>query len=172
MDYNNINKLFNHIFVLTNSAKLRSLQYRIVHYRVTLNPFLKRCGIKNTDQCIFCESYKVIAIITYVRVEDLTLSLEIVLFNEIHNDPRNIANLLCLIAKQYLYRTRCKGSQIKVVAFSREIENYRDTEKYNAVKFNKLSKFLKKWHNENMQTNDFENVIRDNFTEEYVELMH
>ena len=57
-----------------------------------------------------------------------------------------------LIEKQYLYHVRCKGENINPIAFGKEIELYRDTERYNAIKQNKISKYVKKWKNENINS--------------------
>ena len=120
-----LNKLFSQIYSLTNSAKLRTLQYRTLLRRLSINPYLKRCKIKNTEMCSFrhesigtieyifweCDKVQpfwsqvqlVICRLTYVRKEDLDMCKENVLFNKMHFKVNNIANLICLIAKYYLF---------------------------------------------------------------------
>ena len=51
--YDEMNMFFNQIYSLTNSAKLHTLQYLILYYRLTLNPYLLKCKIKNTVRCNF-----------------------------------------------------------------------------------------------------------------------
>ena len=129
--YDEMNTFFSQNYSLTNSSKLRTLRYLILYYRLTLNPYLLKCKIKNTVRCTFCnlerettenfywlcnktrefwnEFVKIIEAITYVKSSDLSLTLEVVITNTIHTRVNNIANLTCLIAKRYLYRIRCKN---------------------------------------------------------------
>ena len=49
---------FSAIHINTNSSKLRSFQYRMLHNALILNIHLKRWGMTSTDLCTFCNRYR------------------------------------------------------------------------------------------------------------------
>ena len=42
-------------FNCTKSTKLRNFQFKLLHRRIVTNRFLQKIGIKNRNNCIFCE---------------------------------------------------------------------------------------------------------------------
>ena len=39
----------------TETTKLITFQFKLLHWRLTTNDFLKKIGVKNNDRCTFCE---------------------------------------------------------------------------------------------------------------------
>ena len=54
--------------------------------------------------------------------------------------------MLCIVVKQYVYRQRCLKKRLSPVEFSRYFFNFKNVEKYYAIKQNKLAKYMRKWN--------------------------
>ena len=68
------------------------------------------------------------------------------MFGCVHSNPKNVINLIFLIAKQYLYRCRCtkeKPEKLKVISC---IEDCKKIEAYNAKLQGKTASHYKKWY--------------------------
>ena len=50
-----------------------------------------------------------------------------------------------VVAKQYIYRKRCKKEHPVCFELSSEIYKYKDIEKYQAIKSGKYKKYCEKW---------------------------
>ena len=51
-------KEFAHIYIVSNVAKYRSFQFRLLHRAILLNPILYKWNITQTDLCTFCGKHK------------------------------------------------------------------------------------------------------------------
>ena len=91
------------------------------------------------------------------------------ILNKIDNDERHVINFIFLAAKFHIYRSRCARNKPSIVTFKREIENYRNTEKYNVTKNNTIEKHMRKWHNVRIARSDY--VIRYQVFNDYIDNM-
>ena len=159
-------KAFKDLYCTTNVPKYRSFQYRLLHRAIITNVHLYRWKMINSNICTFCKNEKE----TYVHLfymcpvvqeiwtqfpeivkefttEKLTLSSKNVMLNSIVLvNRKNIANFICLMFKQYVYRQRCFNKCLSLYEFKTSIWKVRNFEKFYAIKNNKEDKFNKKWH--------------------------
>ena len=54
MSLDEFHKLFSNMYAITNSAKLRSFQYNILHHTLVLNEYVFKRRRRNTNLCSFC----------------------------------------------------------------------------------------------------------------------
>ena len=116
-------KLHKDIYKITNVSKYRSFQYRLLQRGIVTNIQLKRWKKRENDQCTFCakqtegvihlfweceivkELWKELC--TFVekeyKINNLRMNVINVIFNDIAEGKRHIANFICLITKQYIY---------------------------------------------------------------------
>ena len=159
-------KKVSNIYVISNIPRYRSFQYRLMNRAIVLNKDLKQWKIKASDECSLCEfkcetiehfffeceiakkiwSFIVDLVKEYDPTCEIVLSLENVLFNEIASPPKCIANVICLITKQYMYRQRCLGKLINLNELRGIVYKCENTEKYIAIKSGKINKHNKKWY--------------------------
>ena len=87
----------------------------------------------------FCETFSMID-------ENREITFENILFNTVvKSKKRTIINLLVLITKQIIFRSKC---QVKYVHWNQILAEYKlhyRIEMYNAVKIDKVEKISKKW---------------------------
>ena len=155
---------FKNVYSVTNIPKLRSFQYRLLQRSIITNIQLKNWKIKSSELCTQCG--RVPETITHmlvmcecvqdfwIQVEELiyrfnsapiNFNIQNVLWNKLVEKPSNIANFVCLMAKQYIYRQRCFTKIIHFKQFESEVYLMRNMEKYIAVSRNNLSKHHAKW---------------------------
>ena len=167
-DWYNIYKL---PFNITKNTKLQWLQYRVSHHILTTNSKLFKSGLVISPMCTFCNSDR--ETIVHLmwechEVQDFLQDFETllnalyipfainkqsILFGLINN--RNVYyttdNIIILIIKQYIYRSRCLCKSLNVAALVNKIKEYYDIQKYIANKSDSLKvKFKnnwKKWEN-------------------------
>ena len=153
------------IYTVTNIPKYRSFQYRLYQRALVTNIQLYKWGLKANDLCHYCgdetetilhlmwsckESQKLWeSVINYLYERYRGLSLNInpsnIIFNRIAESRCHVANFICLIAKQYIYATRCLGNQLSFNVLKGHIVKLEQIEKYIAIKNNRLAVHQKKW---------------------------
>ena len=191
MSYNDFLKLFKVMYGTTNHVQLRSFHFRFLHYTIILNDKLKIWNIVDSDLCtncgecvenvihFFAECTKARKMYEYLEffleIEcnfsgQLIWSTENIMFNKIHENPKNIANFLLLITKHYLYSSRCRKIQPNVAALYEFIENARRCEYYNAKCTNQVSKHVKKWYENNQSPDHNAHKIEECINEMYMEM--
>ena len=156
---------FTNVFRVTNQAKLRSFQYRLLHRAIILNDKLKMWKIFDSDLCSFCKEHPENLIHffwecdittqiwlqlknyckTITKEEECSIDMLNVLFNTVNKKPNHIFNFLTLVCKQYLYASRCLKKTPSFNGLLSTINKLRKYEKYKAVKEDKLTTHLKKW---------------------------
>ena len=150
---------------LTTVMKYRSFQYRMLMQAIVSNVDLCRWGIKSSDMCSMCGSAKetcqhifydceqVVQIWTEVRklcmeIQQkaiMDISYQNVVLNRIVEPPADVCNYICLIAKQYIYSTKCLGNRVSRIKFRAMVYQAKSIEKYYAVKDSTMAKFARKW---------------------------
>ena len=170
------NMLFRNIYCVTNVAKLRSFQYRILMHALILNKQLFIYKIRDNNKCTFCnveletachffwkckicsEFWRktralILEMVDNLPAHEMEFNKENMLFNMVHKKPANIVNFIVLKAKYYLYVTRCKNKKPSIVQFKENLLLIRNIEKYIAIKNNRLAKHEQKWNNIALQEN-------------------
>ena len=156
---------FTNIYKVTNVAKYRSFQYRLLNRAIITNVHLAHWGIKQTNLCTFCESEKesylhLFIYCKYVKPiwiqledymqdlaeEQITFDMDTVMWNLIIPcKPQHVKNFLCLVTKQYIYKKRCLQQNVNFQELRQTIVQIRSIEKFTAVKNNRLKKHCIKW---------------------------
>ena len=138
--------------------KLHSFLYHLLLGGLITNIHLERYGLKETNDCSFCELKK--ETLTHLLwqcqlVQDLWVKIEKiyciklillkVLTNVVVKAPRGVENCIILICKFYIYRTRCLRERLSLKACKNFIEQYRMTEEQIALNKGKLEMQIQKW---------------------------
>ena len=159
--------LFSSVKTITPNAKLHSFQYRLLRKAISTNIHLKHWKIKESDSCSFCKSTRETIRHLFVDCEkiqklwkgvsllvkslgnssQLVLDYENIMFNKIDNSrmQSTITNFICLVTKQYIYRTRCLNNIPNINELKCLIYSYKNSERYYAIKNDTLQKHCKKW---------------------------
>lgn len=132
--FNEFLSAFRNIVKCTLSTKLRDFQFRLLHCCIFLNDILFRWGKVDSANCSFCnlciENYvHFFVTCKYVRAVwqivqeylknndntncfvELDFNAKNIIFNRVHPKPAHVVNLVILVVKQYLFRTRCLGNK-------------------------------------------------------------
>ena len=168
VDVDDFVKLFKDIYLITNIAKYRSFQYRLLHRGITTNIHMYHWGKISNNLCTFCEAqiesfshlFVLCPLVQNVWISTEKLRMEFdntdinfnttnVLFNRIVNNPRNVKNMICLMLKQYIYRKRCHMQKPTFHEFKDIVYKMKTVERFIAVKNNKERLFYKKWGKNN-----------------------
>ena len=149
---NNYNwkQIYNMSFDTTKSSKLQWFQYRIIHRIIGTNDFLFKIKVKQSDKCSFCKEDKETIehifwscpkvselweqlnswIFDTTQIE-LPLNLEIILFGILQRTEKNcVRNLILLLTKFYIYRTKMCEDPLNIVALKNYLKENLLTEKY------------------------------------------
>ena len=167
LDYDSYLKKYLIINKCSNIAKLRSFQYRIVTKTLVTNMHLYHWGIKSTNKCYYCNREK--ETITHLlydcptvnsfwgqvhaliksrflcNQDKVIINKQNIIWNEVVKLSMHVANFVVLLAKHYIYAQRCKEEDITMLQFEARVNNYRNIEKYIAIKNSKVDKYVKKW---------------------------
>ena len=76
---------------------------------------------------------------------EISLNTQNILFNNVVPNPKHLPNLIFLLAKMYIYKTRCKEERLNIETFKNWIVEIRDIEKRIAYKNKKLAQHEQKW---------------------------
>ena len=174
-------KVFINVLKLTVIGKLRSFQYRLLRRAVITNVHLAKWGIISSNMCSFCDIHVESVLhlmvecdhvkVLWKKIADLCMDMfgmtisttaDKIIFNEIcSNSKYRICNMICLITKQYVYRQRCQKKCLDFLELKRYIFNFRNCEKYYAIKDEKMRQFCSKWDPSNMKEAIHCNSIND-----------
>ena len=163
-------KAFKQLYVVTNSVKLRDFQYRLLHKRVPCNKVLYRWKIKSKPECDFCSMQGTIVhtLLECIHVHtfwtgvkskchDIAPAHECdfnytnIIINKVHSKAGHLVNLYVLVAKQLIYRHKCKAEKIRIDDFNREIKFIHEVELYNARRSDKIVQHKRKWEKSGMK---------------------
>ena len=79
----------------------------------------------------------------------LELTEELVMFNNLKGQKKELINTLICICKHYIYATKCKNVDICLNECVKRFADWYITEKYIVYEIgtrNKINQFYKKWH--------------------------
>ena len=176
------NQLFLDIHKLTNVAKYRSFQYRLLQRGLVTNLQLHKWKIMSNNLCSFChEQVESLShlfwhctivkalwhkVNQYIQAQgyasNTQLSLKNIICNKIVPGKGHVANFICLLTKQFIYKQRCMGLSIDVPILKAHINRIENIEKYIAIKNGRVTRHNNKWKLTTTPTN------RDNSLQLYV----
>ena len=164
-------KAFENIRKITSNAKLRSMQYRLLHralvfkrdlfrWKIVIDQKCTLCGtdIENLEHVFWeCEIFKLCmkAIFQYLEeslqhdCESLKITKQNVMLNCIDKNPGGVANFLLLICKAHMYVEKCKNKKVTKKSVFIAIEKTKKYELYIAKQNNKMNDFNIKWYGKN-----------------------
>ena len=179
-----VKKHFANIQQVTNITKYRSFQYRILHRAIVTNIQLHKWNLSDTVNCTKCGRERETLSHLFVQCdklaefwigveqfmlnygqEPIVFTVETVLWNKVI--PRlagHIKNLICLVAKQFIYRQRCMQKELNVKEFENHMISIQLAEKYYATKNDKLDKYWRKWYPEK----NFEKETCNDYIRNYI----
>ena len=146
---------------ITIYVKLRSFQVRVLCRAVITNVHLRKYGIRDNDNCTFCNSQaetmehlflscpRVKGLWDYVKEitgNDENIDFKMIVLNTLHTKPKQIDNLILLLMKFYIYKTRCANERIKKQSLENFIKTIHDIEQNIAKEKNKLQLHESKWN--------------------------
>ena len=157
--------LFKALYKVTNNAKLRSFQYRLLHSAVVTKQHLYRWKITSNNLCFFCEEEKetinhLLVHCKYVqpiwdcvreicnqisKTEIIVISEKAIMENLINPRLEHVFNFICLVTKQFIYSNKCTQTKLTKQGLIQRIEKYKRYELYQAKRENTLRKHCKKW---------------------------
>ena len=175
------------IYQVTNIAKYRSFQYRLLQRGLVTNIQLKKWGISQVDSCTFCgEEEETISHLLYscpmvyelwVKLVEwleqkfsqtrISLDLKSVLLNRLEQKKTSAINFICLITKQYIYKEKCINGALNFGALKTHISHIENVEKYIAKKNDRLAKHYFKWGVNQQPCMNVRDI--NNFVHAYVE---
>ena len=181
--------VFIHTRKLTTIGKFRSFQYRLIRRAIVLNSHLKRWNRRENDLCSRCATtketishlfYECDGVCAFWRnvfpfIQQFNRNVKIdmckfnFLFNQIAGRSVNITNFLCLVFKQFVYRQRCLQKDLSMFGFKNYVYEIQNSEKYYAIKNNKLYAHYKKWEPERAVRTCEMQTDTDEFLQEYID---
>ena len=69
-----------------------------------------------------------------------------VIWNLVSDKKCSVVNFICLFVKQYIYRKRCQGQDLKIQEIQIELKQQESIEKFYATRNSTVSKHNKKWN--------------------------
>ena len=155
------------IYKVTNEAKYRSFQYRLLQRGLVTNIQLYKWKITTTELCSFCSEEKetIIHLMYHCKIvqelwgkiikmlqekfsnQVMDISPTAIIFNKVFKQVNHVGNFVCLIAKQYIYSQKCLGGQPNYPVLVQRLRSLQAIERYIAIKNGKLRKHEKKWAN-------------------------
>ena len=76
---------------------------------------------------------------------NVEISAKTVVLNTIVKPNNHVANFICLLLKQFIYRQRCLGESVYFPVFKTYISRVENIEKYIAAKNGNMLKHERKW---------------------------
>ena len=155
---------FRSIYRISNVAKYRSFQYRVLQRALVTNVQLHKWGLTTDEYCHFCKLHKETVPHMLFYCENVQEVWEKVIefvhtrynINIFHNPQAvimntwvkgigHVANLLCLLTKQYVYSQRCLNKPLSWAGLKERFKQVERIEKYIAAKNDRLYYHTKKW---------------------------
>ena len=151
---------------LTMCTKLRAFQYRQTNWALTTNIDRFRCKLRNDAKCTFCEKHNETVEHLLVRCNIVRqkvwyplkrwlyyfcfINFEIdeyeIIFNVYKDSFADMVNMIILIAKQYIYATKCLNNNLSFRELIQRIQMYKTIEEIiNAKQNGKNEAKLLKW---------------------------
>ena len=150
---------FQNIRKITNLAKLKSFQIRLLHRAIILNDKLFLWKVTDGKICSNCHEtestenihhffwqcaeaqkiWKSTEEICREKVQDeIVISYENIILNQVNAKPKHILNFIILLVKQMMYAFRCQGKKLTKTNIIQAIEICKNYELYYAKQQHKI----------------------------------
>ena len=152
---------FRNIYVMTKITKLRDFQYCLLLGKIPTNTDLYKWKKLENDNCTLCrkgpegifhlllncpESQKIWKqVCQALNINMLEITKEIILFNDLIANPKNVCNAIILVVKQLIYRCRCLKKKPTKSKAREELIMYYNIEKFKAKMKEQLDNFYIRW---------------------------
>ena len=158
---------FRNINKHTHVTKYRAFQFRLLHNAIFLNDRLKYLNISPNSLCSNCNDHKenylhffyqcsfannilgklieYLVANEYTNLDELNVTAQTVLFNNVHDSAFNVANTLVGIFKQNLYAHKCLGKKITTEKVISEFEFIHKLEQRKAIQSLKCRNYNARW---------------------------
>ena len=160
-DGNDIQQAYLDIYKITNMVKYRDFQYRLLSNAIFTNDRLYYWKKTITQRCDYCNCDKqtTLHLLWYcpmtqalwskietfikndLKIYEIEMSCKKVILNNVHQNPRNLINFIVLVAKQYIFAAKCKGTPMCYEQFMHVFVKLYEVKRYNAT-----SKEMEKVH--------------------------
>jgi len=159
----NIEIIFNNIYNSTMSTRLRACQYQTLHKALVTNVDLMKWNLKDTEECTFCREHpetlkhllidctitsilwkKIISWLKRNTGIDTAITSEDIIFG-CKNEQFILYDLVFIVAKRYIYVSRCKEKQPAFVEFLYCLRSEKETEYECAKMYSKMERYEAKW---------------------------
>lgn len=150
-------------------TKLRLFQYKVLQRCLVTNINLYYYKMREDKLCTFCRNdnetvFHLLWLCPHVRrfwsrvfdvlknnFHDNRLNLDTpdictkIIFNRVTTNTLDCINTIILIAKRFIYVSRCTKMDLNIYRFIEQVMHYKNLEKYIAIKNHKLDKYAIKW---------------------------
>lgn len=179
-------KYFEFLYQLTIAVKFRNFQYNLLMHNIVTNRSLFIWKILDHDLCTFCKTERetsthlffecrhVFRLWKQIREEllrqnsnlKLTISVRSIMFNEVHENHKHVANFVILITKHTIYKERCFGRIPTLRQVMVDIQKVYQVEEHLAIKNDRWNRHVKKWK---PIKNELEYKQHQDFVVQYIE---
>lgn len=159
-------KVVNSLWNISRNSKLRSFQCRLLTSAVITNVQLKQWRIVESDLCSFCKTKKETIVhllcechctgsiwqliqhwCKLMNIIDVEFSHQKIIFNNVSPVSNSVINTIVLIAKFYIYRTRCFREEPNAIEFKKYLLWHHKMELIGAKVAKRSQKHHDKWQN-------------------------
>ena len=153
-----------HAFHISISTKLRIFQYKVLSKKIMTNSMRNKWDSSVSPKCqfcqkitesmihIFCECEKVqsfwkavVKWVKYVCGIDMVLTNSLIIINKNSGKDKAFLDTILLIAKQYIYATKCLKENLNVNKMLNKVHDMYIIEKEVALQRSAKKRFNEKW---------------------------
>ena len=151
-------------YTITMSTKLRMFQYKVLSKKLTTNVLRNKWDNTISPLCYFCDATKETIIhilwecpkvatfwhnlkrwIEYICKIKIEWNTTIIVTNKYEGYENRFINIVILVAKQYIYATKCLGEKLLVKKCINNLHKIFIVEKEISFQTNKLKVFGQRW---------------------------
>lgn len=155
--------IFKAPYTITNCTKLRWFQLQINHHVLTTNKFLHQIQIKESPLCTFCNNATetiqhllwtcpktqlfikdLLDMLNELQVQVNITETEFI-FNNFHTRVPVVLQFLLLLAKYFIYVSRCSNKPLLMPLYKLNVQSYYKSLMDTAVRTNTLDTFIQDW---------------------------
>lgn len=165
IDENSWSRILVGVYTLTVLDDLRWFQFRLIHRILTTNVLRSKYDASITNRCEFCreqpETVTHLLVncrivkkfwsvftkwISYIFKINLELDAYTIIMNEYTGQGKQMINMMILVAKKYIYSSKCLKNRLNFAEYSQIIARVYALEKTIAIRSDTLAKHDKKWY--------------------------
>ena len=156
-------KVCKNIMRISPITKYRDFQYRLILGKIYANNTLYKWGIISSDRCSMCGNRETVEHMLWQCMyakniwdkfeslwwedQSVVVTYYTVFLSCVTRPDTHIANFLCMVGKQYLYRCKCQARKPNWDELKNEFIMLKRIDAYN---LGSAHKFVKRWHEANL----------------------